>query len=172
MIEALKPCPACGHNKPYAHMRVQWGDKPSIHDNRRWAVFCGDAGGGKWKKDTCRFLVDACETEEEAIAAWNRQASPSWSTEPPTEEGWYLMRWQDLEDDEFFGQIVIEVEKSLDEFFALSHVFVDGNYDIYERFNCYGNCETSIENILESGCEIHWLKIDVPAPPEESEVTP
>ena len=85
MSEALKPCPACGNNKPFAHMRVQLGDKPSMHDNRRWAVFCGYAG-----KDTCRFLVDACETEEEAIAAWNRRASPSWSTEP-TEEGWYLV---------------------------------------------------------------------------------
>ena len=68
MIETLKPCPACGNNRAYTQKRVPWGSKPSMYDNRRWAVFCGDTGAGKWPEDTCRFLVEGFETEEEAIA--------------------------------------------------------------------------------------------------------
>ena len=47
---------------------------------------------GKHFKVTCSwcYLSIIRDTKEEAIAAWNRRASPSWSTEPPTAPGWWI----------------------------------------------------------------------------------
>ena len=72
----LRECPFCG-------IRCI-----SHNHGKFYSVYCrvhGCAGYGGVTRDT----------EEEAIAAWNRRAAPAaeWTKEPPTEHGYYLVEY-------------------------------------------------------------------------------
>ena len=166
MIEALKPCPFCGGGAEMCVMtdnslQTYYAIRSDLSPARRYHVI--------WRHfDTCpvtligRYFV----TEEAAIAAVNRRASPSWSTEPPTEEGWYCVTWNDS----------IEPYRHL----------VNGNYIVAKTLIAYVMKHPRGEMIVDFfnsprsypidriyGCEkerfvgIRWHKIDVPDLPEE-----
>ena len=90
---------------------------------------------------TCKYT-----TEAEAIAAWNRRPAPAWTTEVPTEDGYYFYC---TEND--FG--VIEIEKSGDDF-----IFYAGKRMIYglKALGRYFDFEP-----------FQWCRINVPALPGE-----
>ena len=78
MSEALKPCAHCGETRINIH-KVDDCEYCTYLPSIRFEVVCSGC---------CLTIVRA--TEEEAIAAWNLRASPSWSTEPPrdTRQNW------------------------------------------------------------------------------------
>ena len=68
----LKPCPFCGSTNIV------------VEDDERYpCVQCCD----------CNTSTDASPSKEEAVKWWNHRAAPQWSTEPPTEEGLYIIYW-------------------------------------------------------------------------------
>ncbi len=57
MSEELLPCPKCG---------AAWARRV-MHTGRKWVRYCGE----------CGEVFGAYETEAEALAAWDRRASPA-----------------------------------------------------------------------------------------------
>ena len=74
----LKPCPFCGGEAYIAHRR----------DERFWNYYCGCVD--------CGVETLGHDRKKEAIEAWNRRPSP-WHTGTPTEEGWYLVQYEDID---------------------------------------------------------------------------
>lgn len=76
----LKPCPFCGEES-----NIYLGDSTDgyIRRTQNVEVYCNKCGAS-----IKRHLVS------EAIEAWNTRSNP-WHTEPPTEEGWYLIQDSD-----------------------------------------------------------------------------
>ena len=91
-------------------------------------------------------------SKEQARAAWNRRVAekPKWTTETPTEEGWY---WH--KDAHNKPKMVYH---KLGRVCFLSDSCVFGQ--AYEYW---------AEDIEEFGEHTQWLKIDIPAVPEEGE---
>ena len=133
MIEALKPCPFCGGKASLWCEKL----KPSYYG---WLVVC--------------FSCHINKTQEEVIAAWNRRASPSWSTEPPAEEGFYWVR-------------CIHIPSPTPARITLE-LLADGKQ--YLIVEILGEPISTKLSMLNPTYKFEWLKIDAPAPPEESEV--
>jgi len=133
MIEALKPCPFCGSDQVFV-----WKRPEAIP---RYFVICPGPG--------CERDINGESTQQQAIAAWNRRASPSWSTEPPTEEGLYLLRRYNK-----FGEA--------------EPVVVRRSSKAFHLFAMQANW--ALKSFCKDYPKALWLKIDDPAPPEESEV--
>ena len=150
MSEALKPCPFCGSDQVFV-----WKRPEAIP---RYFVICPE----------CERDINGESTQQQAIAAWNRRASPSWSTECPTEEGWYAVRF-------LCGNarqtLVLIQRKYLA--YGVSYLIVKDvlNTECKATANSLTLCQYKLTDYIECFGVLHWHKIDVPAPPEESEVT-
>ena len=136
MSEALSPCPFCGSDQVFV-----WKRPEAIP---RYFIICPE----------CKRDINGESTKQQAIAAWNRRASPSWSTEPPTEEGsyWLVLKTGNVNSWVFYA-----------------YIYEEGKQRFIESRCIQGR------RLLKEFCEtvpypLQWLKIDVPAPPEESEV--
>ena len=143
MSEALKPCPFCGDKA------ILWCEKPKSSDYG-WLAACFSCHS---QTGYVARIGGIHKTEEAAIAAWNRRASPSWSTEPPTEEGVYCFRFDN-------AMAVVLVTEYCDD----TNLYVS-MFGSSRRRELYEFCDMHREYQF-----VQWLKIDVPAPPEESEV--
>ena len=160
--QELKTCPFCGATEEQTAGDIK-PDAVSLVDTSEYEEslpFCMMCLG-------CGIRTDDYQTEEEARDVWNRRAvpTPQWSSEPPDKNGWYFMAVKD--GDEEWYSLVVDVEHSLGEWYVRSHLFEN---DIYQdMFQCWCEYETSVENIMETNCEIRWLPISTPPMPERRE---
>jgi len=130
----LLPCPFCGGE--------------AIHENypdsRDHHVFC----------DVCLGRTDAWSTKLKAVNNWNRRAVPAtqWSSEPPTEKG-------------FYWAVLGQVEK------IITMVFINANNRVCSKINCQ-HCMILLSEIpnFTAECEVQfWLPITPPPMPERRE---
>lgn len=80
MDKTIGVCPFCGKN--------------DIRTSRAWEglVFwqaCKQCGAN----GPIAICDDASDDENASKNQWNRRLAPQWSTEPPTESGWYVSCW-------------------------------------------------------------------------------
>jgi len=80
----LEPCPFCGNKRISVVEPVSETGKCFGTKSRVIHIFCND----------CKIpgVLGSLERKDEAFAAWNRRAEPQWTTETPTEPGWYWMK--------------------------------------------------------------------------------
>ena len=98
-----------------------------------WFVRCGK----------CQTEGPVCHSKEEAIDAWDLRVLPAWSSEMPTEEGWYLVTHSVRR-----RPCLVEVRPEM----------IRGKLEL----------RMWADNWRTSGdlwCDSSWLKIDVPAEP-------
>jgi len=136
----LLNCPFCGSDQVFV-----WKRPEAIP---RYFVICPG----------CERDINGESTHQQAIAAWNRRASPSWSTEPPTEEGYYWYRVS-CNDKYYLGPFICRIE---------GH---DAGAIQYEASGKL--IKKLVKHWLEGWtdkCIVYWQKINDPTEPEESEV--
>ena len=81
MSDKLKPCPYCN-----GQAEMGYGDACYFV----YCTHCNTCGAGE--------VDSGADAEEQAAEAWNAlPRRPQWTTEPPTEPGWYWQR-RDKED--------------------------------------------------------------------------
>ena len=116
--------------------------------------FCGHAADGDWAGEFA-VMCKNCpaeiqdETEEHAVAAWNRRVAeePKW-TEEPSEDGMYLVKLRWL--------VFCHVRQGTVGFIPTHPLGKKISMEYRE-----------IDEIKELYPEARWLKIDIPALPEE-----
>ena len=143
--QELKPCPFCG-SEPYLHSPFLAA--PTMNGKKResrWQINCPE----------CCVKTSHYATKEEARAAWNRRAVPDmqWSSEPPTEPGYY---WKQHGDNH---PIVLEIFGSQ-----------DGQLWIASTLhNDHILLSTHLDNVRRFGYTAYWCKMPPPPMPERRE---
>lgn len=84
MSEKLKPCPFCG-----GHGNLTCMNDADDARERTIAVMCEQCGASS----VC--LPWVFSSENEVANSWNRRVAPEWTTETPTEPGWYWAIYPD-----------------------------------------------------------------------------
>lgn len=84
MSDDLKPCPICG-DKVKTSWQVDIRPDNGSLITKWWIIHVNK---------TCIDAIGWFHTREKAIEAWNHRPAPEWSTEPPTEPGWYVMLFE------------------------------------------------------------------------------
>lgn len=106
MSEKLKPCPFCGGE----------------------AVYDRD-----WKDVQCRVcnarIANNFQRKKDAVEAWNTRPNP-WHTGTPTEEGWYLIKYECLVEGRYKGKLT----------YRAVHIYYD-KYGIYNEDGSIGHDE-------------------------------
>jgi len=99
----------------------------------------------------CKASSGLYSSKEQAIAAWNRLVAekPKWTMETPTEEGWYMVL-------RFYGD-----PRAM----PVRVMFTGG-----ESVKTFNGHLYNLSTFCEMYPDIQWLKIDIPALPEEGEI--
>jgi Lar family restriction alleviation protein len=141
----LLACPFCG-----GKASTGWY-KHHSNDNDHWAIGCPECSISITEDDTTK-------TRAEAIAAWNRRAGATWSSEPPTEEGWY---WACMRDKDSECEMVLVAHDPDDTQTLLVVRFWDKTTDVALKKLF------TIDKYVKVYAIKYWLKIPVPSLPKE-----
>lgn len=133
----LLPCPFCGGDKLTYDI---YGD-----ENEYDQINCKQCGF---------WFSTYSDIEDTSLAIWNRRtpAAPQWTTEPPQEEGWYMV-WYGKQ---YTDCMKIVIDKGIYDSYRLG---------TYEEPKYIGDSEyqfVSIEDYKIQYGVIGWCKIDFP----------